>query len=608
MASINATQAGEVTYISGVTPQGTVAAQSFWAWNDDSPATYGPDTVEAKWGPSTAGTGATITYAFDPASNWTAVEKAAFVSTMDLWSAVANVTFTETGFDVDKFDLIRGNDGGASGGAGRLRPSSAGSSQLGTILLGSLSIDTSVASFGPLGSGLSNYGGYPWQTLLHEEGHVLGLGHAGPYNEGNVDGFVSSPYDTRAWSIMSYNQEGSGNDGNVYRWGSTRSDDGLSYHDVPVTWMPLDILAVQRLYGVAVDTPLSGGQTFGFHTNIQGDIAKFFDFDINPKPIVTLWDKGTGNSLDLSGFSQTSMVDLHDGAFSSAAGLGDNIAIAFGTRIDTVITGTGNDQITANDDSDVAMGGAGADSITGGNGNDHLYGAAAAAVAGDGADTINGGAGSDYLQGNAGDDRLDGGDGSDRIQGGQGNDGITGGAGNDSVNGNLGNDTIDGGDGNDSLRGGQGTDSISGGAGDDLLIGDLGTDTLTGGAGIDIMTGGGDADQFNFASGEATFATSGARAGMTDMITDFTDGVDHIHMGFGVPGTVIHSNALGDFASAATVAQQLLGSQSVFNNVAALAVGGDTYVFYQTGPASPLEAFKLAGFADATAITTADFV
>ena len=607
MASINSVQDSEVSYITGVAANGTLVAQSFWTWNDDNPATYNPaNNYTAKFGAATPGTGATISYAFDPASLWTVVERAAFTATAALWSAVANVTFLQAPLSVANVLLSRGSDGGASGGQNSFYRGTTGTQVIGVAIDGSIEIDTSTAGFGPLGAAFSEYGGYPYTTLIHEWGHVLGLGHGGPYNEGlDFDASPRSSFDTLAWTVMSYN------DAELYggfSWGTSRGSNGQLYGNSPTTPMSLDIVAIQRIYGVPVTTPLSGGQVFGFHSNIGGEIAKFFDFTRNSRPIVTLWDKGLNNTLDLSGFTLGSKVDLHDGAFSSVAGLTNNVAIAYGTRIDTAITGPGADTITGNDNSDVILGGAGADSILGGSGNDHLYGAAPVAVAGDGQDTINGGSGGDYLQGNAGDDVLNGGDGSDRVQGGQGNDNIAGAAGHDSVNGNLGNDGIDGGAGNDSLRGGQGADSISGGAGDDLLLGDLGGDSLTGGAGIDIMTGGSDNDTFSFARDDARFATSGAAAGQTDVITDFTDGVDRIHMEFGVPAVILHAGASASFADAATAAQTLLNAQSTTSALAALRVGGDTYVFYDPGSSAPLEAFRLQGFADPDALTSTDFV
>jgi len=111
----------------------------------------------------------------------------------------------------------------------------------------------------------------------------------------------------------------------------------------PTTWMPLDILAAQQLYGVAKATPLSGGQVFGFNCNVSGVTEQFFDFTINKTPVITVWDAGTGNTLDLSGYSTTATVNLNAGAYSSFAGMTNNMAIAYGTAIDTVIGTSGDD-------------------------------------------------------------------------------------------------------------------------------------------------------------------------------------------------------------------------------------------------------------------------
>lgn len=592
MASITADQDRQITYISGVTANGIADQTSFWTWNFDSPATYDSSTgynYTAKFGDRTAGTGATISFHFDDSSNWTSTERAAFVSTAKLWSAVANVKFVEADAGSALISITRGTEGFAAAGFNLRDTADTGTNQLGIAAEGGIEIDTSVDGFGPLGSGFSNYGGYPYTTLIHEWGHVLGLGHGGPYDEGlETDRTPYSAFDSLAWSIMSYNdQRVSGN----FSWGVGEGSNGFVYGAAPTTFMPLDILAIQRLYGKAIDTPLSGGQTYGFNQNIGGDIGKFYDFTLNNKPVVTIWNAGTGNTLDLSGFTLPSTVDLHDGSFSSTNGLTNNLAIAYDTRIDTVITGFGNDRITANDNGNVVMAGGGADLVQGGASHDHLYGAGSRAINGDGVDTINGGGGNDYIQGNAGEDRLDGGVGSDRIQGGQGNDEIVGGAGNDSINGNLGDDRIDGGANNDSLRGGQGNDRLTGGTGNDTLLGDLGADTLV---------GGGDADRFVFATGSSRYSADG----LFDTIADFTDGADRIALGFGIPSRVIQIAAANSLGEAVTQVQQVLTDAST---VAAVKVGGDSYLFYGGSGGNPLEAIKLAGYTDPMAISIADF-
>jgi len=381
----------EVAFISSVNADKTLALYSFGAWNGDTPATYtGGYTQAMKWGATTAGTpGGTIFYYFNPASNWTSVEKQWLSTGLALWSAVANISFAQTmNSALALITFTRGSDGHADTTPKYTIGKNAGLTG-GTVLLkmtgATVSIDTSVAGFGPIDGSFSNYGGYPLLTLLHEEGHSIGLGHAGPYNDSVNDSTQQfSAYDSMQWSIMSYidptdttaEYHSQYTVQNTY-WGS---------QNVPTTWMPLDILAAERLYGLPTSTPLSGGQTFGFHCNVTGAIEPFFDFTKNTTPVITIWDMGKNNTLDLSGFSATSTVNLNPGTFSSCDGLINNIAIAFNTAVDTLRCGTGYTYVTCNNDGDTVYGGTGRDTINGGTGNDDFSGTGPISVSGGGGD------------------------------------------------------------------------------------------------------------------------------------------------------------------------------------------------------------------------------
>ena len=257
---------------------------------------------------------------------------------------------------------------------------------------------------------------------------------------------------------------------------------------------------------------------------------------------------------------------------------------------DTIFGDDGQDILFGDENHDNLFGGAGADTLSGGGGNDHLYGQSANGGT-DGADSLSGGDGSDYLQGNAGNDTLDGGDGSDRINGGGSDDSISGSTGNDTVNGNLGNDTIDGGADNDSIRGGQGNDSLSGGNGNDILSGDLGTDTLSGGSGADI---------FQF-SGQGSTSTA------PDQITGFEGGSDRISLGF-TPLVVLTGSAQSSLSSAVSAAQALFDSNAGTREVAAIAIGSDTYLLYAAdGGATVNSAIQITGVST-SAFSVADFI
>jgi Ca2+-binding RTX toxin-like protein len=286
--------------------------------------------------------------------------------------------------------------------------------------------------------------------------------------------------------------------------------------------------------------------------------------------------------------------------------LGGNDKLTAGAANDTLDGGDGNDQIIGSSstknaagaliEGDLYMGGAGSDTISGGIGNDHIYGNKATAVAGsvDGADSLSASAGNDYVQGNAGADTIDGGTGNDRLYGGADGDNIIGNLGHDYLQGNKGNDVLSGGDGNDTIHGGADNDTLNGDAGNDQLYGDAGYDRMTGGAGSDnfIIT---------------VHSSAYVAGGPTDEITDFTDGIDKIGLGF--HPTLIVQGTATSLTIAGDVAAQLLSSHVGAADVAAVSVGSDTYLFYDSaGHGGALDsAIKLDAIQPA-ALTPADFL
>ncbi len=289
--------------------------------------------------------------------------------------------------------------------------------------------------------------------------------------------------------------------------------------------------------------------------------------------VIGLFD---GKSFDASAYRFAPFSDVHVYFFASGRG-------------GTAIGSSGVDFFIGNDGHDNFFGGDGSDGIGGKDGNDHLYGRGPSGGP-DGADTIFGQGGSDYIQGNAGADSLDGGTGSDRLNGGADNDQIVAGDGNDSVNGNLGNDTIAGEAGSDALRGGQGNDSITGDASDDTISGDLGRDTLSGGAGR---------DGFIFSGQSSTAATP-------DTITDFDPQQETLMIGY-IPVAVLTGASQTSFSAATDLAQQLFDGRSGNQEVAAVAVGSDTYIFFSSNGGATADSAVLLQSVAPGAIDLQDF-
>ena len=370
---VNTGEANAITYESAVDANGNVVAVDGFAPQGPrvagSPPDYLPDVAHKYGIPTTGTSGGTVTFNFN--GPWTAPQEAQIADSLALWSDIANIQFqfvaSTNSSDprqtyVDDINPPSTNDGTFTQDF-EVSGSYVGTSTIAQVAGGGTNVQTSVPGWTDVGS-FTQDGGYGITTMVHEDGHVLGLAHTGDYNApGNTAATFSqlSAYDSNQWSIMSYFSP-SDTTAAYYNQSDVTNTDWNG--GTPQTWMPLDILAVQRLYGVQTSGPLTGGQTFGFNCNVGGGSEDYFDFTKNATPIITLWDAGTGNTLDLSGWSTGAAVDLRAGHFSSADGLTNNIGIGFGVHIDNVIGTTGVNTFILNADSDYVLGSEHGDTVT----------------------------------------------------------------------------------------------------------------------------------------------------------------------------------------------------------------------------------------------------
>jgi methionine-rich copper-binding protein CopC len=229
-------------------------------------------------------------------------------------------------------------------------------------------------------------GQYGFQTFIHEIGHALGLNHMGDYN-GDGNWSPSSFQDSVVLSVMSYfgPRSAAPNYSAEVMQADWVGSDGRIHS--PQTPMVNDVLAIQAIYGTSTTTR-SGDTVYGFNSTAGGPTSQIYDFRANPFPVLTLFDSGGTDTLDLSGWASPSRVNLMPGAFSSGNDMTNNIAIAYSTTIENAIGGSGGDVLSGN---------AVANRLIGNGGNDELNGL-------DGDDVLDGGAGNDVLDGGAGTD------------------------------------------------------------------------------------------------------------------------------------------------------------------------------------------------------------
>jgi Ca2+-binding RTX toxin-like protein len=341
---------------------------------------------------------------------FTAEQQAMAIQDLQLWDDLIAVTF-QRATTTEEADITFGfvQMSPAAGAHAYYPQEEAFNETYGTTELGRSSGDVwaNYLYQGDFSGANAQAGGYGWFAITHELGHSLGLAHGGDYNasddndgDGQPDpityeGDAYFAQDTQQYTIMSY-FDGAYTGQNAVRWTDTTGT--FMYAQTPAVH---DILAVQNVYGADYTTRASN-TVYGFNSTADRAV---FDFSTNTAPIVTIWDGGGNDTLDLSGFNADNIIDLHEGSFSSAGftidpeyyaaraerlgwdqadfdawyaalGLGpdgrpvDNIAIAYGAVIENAIGGSGDDRIIGNQANNRLTGGAGNDTLTGDRGSD----------------------------------------------------------------------------------------------------------------------------------------------------------------------------------------------------------------------------------------------
>ncbi|QNE33148.1 matrixin family metalloprotease [Sphingomonas sp. NBWT7] len=411
---------------------------------------------------------------------------------MKLWDEVTSISFRETkSFDAD---ITFGNTSTGGAQAYAYLPFGAGLdqaykdqydfSEVGR-LGGDVWIDGFVSSnFNPLANSY-----YAVTTMIHEIGHAIGLSHPGDYNatddndgDGQPDPITYAndakfAQDSRQYSIMSYFD--------AYETGAQHIDFTLTNFAYAATPLVHDIAAIQQVYG-ADTTTRTGNTVYGFNSTARNDA---YDFTLNLRPIVTIWDAGGRDTLDFSGWDTPSIIDLNEGSFSSGGGviefpsleevnakraelgfaprsqetydfyvglreeLGltnglftDNVSIAYGATIENAVGGGGNDLIIVNGVANRVDGGAGIDTVSYETATEGAIMSLQTGIGNVGAlgDRL---VNVENLIGSAFNDRLTGSVNDNTFEGGAGNDRLTGNGGVDTfvfkvANGSSGVDTI----------------------------------------------------------------------------------------------------------------------------------------------------------------------
>ena len=234
--------------------------------------------------------------------------------------------------------------------------------------------------------GTSTYNDYTLQTIFHEVGHALGLGHQGLYNgSGSFPGDADFENDSWQATMMSYFSQNE----------NTTIPASFAFLQTP---MAVDWIALQDMYGdqsfggtnFGVSNAFLGDTVYGFNTNISTSTSKIWaEFaTYADRTASTIIDAGGIDTLDFSGYSANQLINLTPTSqfatapsISNIGGRTGNLTLAEGTIIENAIGGAGADTFFGNDAANIFRGNGGNDLFNDSLGNDTYFG-------GSGRDTV----------------------------------------------------------------------------------------------------------------------------------------------------------------------------------------------------------------------------
>jgi len=326
-----------------------------------------------------------------------ALARAAF----DTWAAVVDLVFVE---QVGGADIVFDDDeSGAFAFFSELTQAPGGEAHI----IERAAVNVSTAWLNTYGTETDSFS---FHTYVHEIGHALGLGHAGPYNGAGAAFSSETTFSLDSWqvTVMSY---------------FSQSEAGVGSYSILQGPMLADMLALGELYGAAEHA--TADTTYGFGATEAGSV---YDADTNRDgQAYLIHDTGGIDTLDYSGYGADQAIDLRAGAVSNVGGGTGNVVLSPDTVIERVFTGSGDDVIRATVATTFVDGGAGRDllDLSAGAGPLTVDVSAGTYTAPLQIERIEGFVGTvfaDTLRGDDGENIFEGGDGADILEGRGGRD------------------------------------------------------------------------------------------------------------------------------------------------------------------------------------------